>query len=74
MAIQIVMDRNGDTRHHFDCNDAEAVASAENLFLKLTSQGYRAVALAENDEPGELLSSFDAKTKRMLFIPQLKGG
>ena len=74
MGIQIVMDRNGDTRHHFDRDDAKAVASAEKLFLGLTSQGYRAVALAENGEPGELLSSFDAKTERMLFIPQLKGG
>ena len=74
MGIQIVMDRNGDTRHQFDRDDAKSVASAEKLFLKLTGQGYRAVALADNGEPGELLGRFDAKTERMLFIPHLKGG
>jgi hypothetical protein len=31
MATQIVMDHTGDTRHHFDANDLEAVARAETL-------------------------------------------
>ena len=74
MGIQIVMDRNGDTRRHFDSNDAKSVASAKEMFDSLTKQGYRAVALAANGEQGELLNRFDAKTERTLFIPQLKGG
>jgi len=28
MAMQIVMDHNGDTRHHFDPNDADALAAS----------------------------------------------
>jgi hypothetical protein len=32
MATQIVMDHTGDTRHHFDATDREAVAKAEERF------------------------------------------
>jgi hypothetical protein len=42
MATQIVMDHTGDTRHHFDANDREAVASAEERFRKLTGAGFTA--------------------------------
>ena len=37
MAIQIVMDRTGDSRHPFDPNDAEEVANAEQRFDELTN-------------------------------------
>lgn len=74
MGIQIVMDRNGDTRHRFDNDDARSVRLAEELFEDLTTRGYRAVALAENGERGELLTSFDETAERTVFIPQLKGG
>ena len=36
MAIQIVMDRTGDTRHGFDANDLRALAKAEKRFKELT--------------------------------------
>jgi hypothetical protein len=36
MATQIVMDHNGDSRHHFDPRDAGALAEAEKRFKKLT--------------------------------------
>jgi hypothetical protein len=42
MAIQIVMDRTGDTRHHFNPADARAVAEAEARFMELT--GVRFIA------------------------------
>ncbi len=74
MAIQIVMDRNGDTRHQFDDEDRVAVALAEDRFHQLTSKGFRAVALARDGEPGHLLRTFDAQVKRTLFIPPLEGG
>ena len=41
MATQIVMDHSGDTRHHFDATDREAVAKAEERFLQLTGAGLR---------------------------------
>ena len=36
MATQIVMDHTGHTRHCFDPNDAQALASAEKRFMELT--------------------------------------
>jgi hypothetical protein len=74
MGVQIVMERNGDTRHEFDVSDAAAIAVAEQRFMELTGRGFRAVALGKNGSPGELLHNFDAKVEETLFIPQLKGG
>jgi len=42
MAIQIVMDHTGDTRHHFNPDDAQALAKAEERFKKLTGLGFTA--------------------------------
>ena len=39
MAVQIVMDHTGDTRHHFDPADARAIAEAEARFMELTGTG-----------------------------------
>ena len=35
MATQIVMDRTGDTRHHFDNTDVDALSKAEERFARL---------------------------------------
>jgi hypothetical protein len=74
MAIQIVMDRSGDTRHEFDKADANTVALAEERFRQLTGKGFRAVALGKDGGPGELMRSFDPEVEETLFIPQLQGG
>src|SRR5689334_8474429 len=42
MAIQIVMDRTGDTRHLFNPNDAQELARAEQRFYELTKVGFTA--------------------------------
>jgi hypothetical protein len=42
MAVQIVMDHTGDTRHEFDPADAHAVAEAEKRFEELTGAGFTA--------------------------------
>jgi hypothetical protein len=74
MGVQIIMDRNGDTRHAFDVSDATAIALAEERFKELTGRGFRAVALGKNGGPGELIRTFDANVEETLFIPQLQGG
>jgi hypothetical protein len=74
MGVQIVMDRNGDTRHAFDVSDATSIALAEQRFKELTGKGFRAVALGKDGSPGELLGKFDPKVEQTLFIPQLHGG
>jgi hypothetical protein len=42
MAIQIVMDHTGDTRHPFNPDDAQALAKAEERFKELTRLGFTA--------------------------------
>ena len=41
MATQIIMDHNGDTRHSFDADDAEALLKAERRFRALTGKASR---------------------------------
>jgi hypothetical protein len=42
MAIQIVMDRTGDSRHPFNPGDARELAEAEQRFYELTKVGFTA--------------------------------
>ncbi len=73
MAIQIVMDRNGDTRHNFDANDADALSKAERRFKALTSDGFTAATRSANGEP-IVTRTFDATAEETLFFPRLVGG
>ncbi|CCD91578.1 conserved hypothetical protein [Bradyrhizobium sp. ORS 375] len=73
MAMQIVMDRSGDTRHRFSLHDAAACAEAEQRFRQLTGDGYTA---ATRDASGELriLRMFDREAEETVFFPRLVGG
>jgi hypothetical protein len=73
MATQIVMDHTGDTRHHFDAKDAQALAKAEERFKQLTGDGFTA---AVRTAAGEVtrIRSFDPAAEETLFIPRLVGG
>ena len=73
MPTQIVMNHNGDTRHHFDANDAKAMAKAEERFKQLTGKGFIA---AVRTKPGEVakIHSFNPKAEETVFFPRLIGG
>ncbi|MEZ0081505.1 hypothetical protein ABIF72_003979 [Bradyrhizobium japonicum] len=73
MAIQIVMDQSGDTRHSFNPDDTEAVSEAEKRFKALTAVGYTA---AVRDVAGNatVTRSFDPTVEETLFFPRLVGG
>jgi hypothetical protein len=73
MAIQIVMDHTGDTRHYFKADDTEALTKAEERFNALTSMGFTA---AVRDAGGEVTvtRSFDPNAEETLFFPRLVGG
>jgi hypothetical protein len=66
MAIQIVMDGTGDSRHPFDPNDAEEVAKAEQRFYELTKVGFTA---AVRTGPGQVsqIRSFDPNAEPCSF-------
>jgi hypothetical protein len=73
MAIQIVMDRTGDSRHRFDPNDAQELAKAEQRFYELTKVGFTA---AVRTGPGQVfrIRSFDPNAEETVFFPRLVGG
>jgi hypothetical protein len=73
MAIHIVMDHSGDTRHHFDADDQRALSSAEERFNSLIEAGFTAAA---RDRSGELAvtQSFNPAAEETLFFPRLVGG
>ena len=68
MATQIVMDHSGDTRHHFDATDREAVAKAEERFLQLTGAGFTAAVRTASGDAA-VTRSFDPTAEETLFFP-----
>jgi hypothetical protein len=73
MAAQIIMDHNGDTRHTFDANDAEALLKAEERFKELTGSGFTAAIRTVSGEP-LVRRRFDPSAEETLFFPRLVGG
>ena len=73
MAVQIVMDRTGDSRHQFDPGDAQEVAKAELAVPPVTNAGFTA---ATRTGPGQVLQirSFDPNAEETVFFPKLVGG
>jgi hypothetical protein len=70
---QIVMDHTGDTRHHFDAADREAVARAKERFRKLTGAGFTVVVRTASGDAA-VTRSFDPTAEETLFFPRLVGG
>jgi len=73
MPTQIVMDRNGDTRHDFDSNDVEALSKAEQRFKKLTGRGFTAAVRTNSGEVTKI-NSFGPKAGETVFFPRIVGG
>ena len=73
MAVQIVMDLTGDTRHEFNTGDAAAVAEAERRFKQLTGAGFTAAARTTVGH-STLIRDFDLSAEETIFFPRLQGG
>src|SRR6478752_899559 len=63
MAVQIVMDPTGDTRHEFTAGDATAVAKAERRFKQLTGTGFTA-AVRSAEGHSKRIRDFDPAAER----------
>ena len=73
MAIQIVIDYTGDSRHPFSLNDPQALAKAEKRFQELTGRGFTAAVRTAAGEVSQV-RSFDPTAEETLFFPRLVGG
>ena len=73
MAMHVIMDHAGDTRHYFDRSDPEELAQAELRFKELVSEGFTA---AVRVGPGQVskIHAFDPVADETLFFPRLVGG
>jgi hypothetical protein len=73
MAIQIVMDRTGDSRHPFKPNDAQELAKAQQRFYQLTKVGFTAAVRTGSGQVSQI-RSFDPNAEETVFFPRLVGG
>jgi hypothetical protein len=73
MPIQLVMDRNGDSRYSFNSDDAEELAQAERRFYELTRVGFTAAVRTSQGQVSKV-RSFDPTAEETLFFPRLIGG
>ena len=73
MAIQIVMDRTGDTRHYFDAMDPQALLKAKERFKELTYVGFTAAVRTTSGEAA-VTRTFNPTAEETLFFPRLAGG
>jgi hypothetical protein len=73
MAIQIVMDRTGDSRHSFNPNDAQELVEAEQRFYELTKVGFTAAVRTGAGQVSQI-RSFDPNAEESVFFPRLVGG
>jgi hypothetical protein len=73
MAMQIVMDHTGDTRHPFNADDAQELTKAEERFEELTKVGFTAAVRTASGEVTKI-RSFDPTAEETLFFPRLVGG
>lgn len=73
MAVQIVMDHTGDSRHAFDPADAAAIDEAEKRFGELTGMGFTAAERTGNGE-AKITRAFNPNAEETLFFPRLVGG
>jgi len=73
MAVQIVMDRTGDTRHEFNPADLVSVAEAERRFQQLMRAGFTA-AVRTGEGHARRIRNFDPSANETLFFPRLQGG
>ena len=73
MAVQLVMDHSGDTRHWYDADDERSLFEARERFRQLTEQGYTA-AVRGTEGSSRLVRSFEPNADETLFFPRLVGG
>ena len=73
MAVHLVMDHSGDTRHWYDATDERSLVEAKERFRQLSERGYTA-AVRGPDGASRLVRSFEPTAEETLFFPRLVGG
>ena len=73
MALLVIMDHSGDTRHWYDSNDERSLLEAEERFRQLSKQKYTAT-MRNTRGSSRIIRSFEPAAEETLFFPRLVGG
>lgn len=78
-SVMIKLDASGDERIEFDASRPDSVEIAKEAFDKFREKGYVAyrVESSANDpqgRKGEILHTFNAFARRIIFRPPMQGG
>jgi hypothetical protein len=68
------MDLSGDSKVHWDKNNAVEVEAAKASFDVLKKKGYVAFRLNSDGSTGEQIREFDPNAEKILMRPPLQGG
>ncbi|MCK1717390.1 hypothetical protein [Bradyrhizobium sp. 141] len=73
MAIQIVMDRTGESRHPFNPDETRELAKAERRFYALTDGGSASAVRTGLGQVSQI-QCFDPTAEETTVFPRLVGG
>jgi hypothetical protein len=73
MAVQLVMDHSGDTRHWYDAHDERSLLEARQRFRQLSEQGYTAAVRGAGGS-SRIIRGFEPTAEETIFVPRLVGG
>jgi hypothetical protein len=73
MAVQLVMDHSGDTRHWYDATNERSLLEARERFRELSERGYTAAVRVAGGS-SRIVRSFEPTAEETLFFPRLVGG
>jgi hypothetical protein len=74
MPEMTTLDRTGDTKLIWDCDNADEVTSARQTFNNLKRKGYIAYSVKKSGKKKDVLTSFDPAVEKMILAPPMAGG
>jgi hypothetical protein len=69
-----VLDTTGDTKTTWNPHNADEVAVARDVFVRLKAKGYLAYRVEKGGDKGEVMREFDPLADKMILSPQTVGG
>lgn len=69
-----VIDQSGDSKHYWDSESLDEVKAARQMFVDLTAKNYKCYRMTAMGNKGKVMSKFEPKVGKMIFVPPIVGG
>ena len=69
-----VIDASGDSKHYWDSESLDEVKAARQMFTDLTAKNYKCYRMSMTGGKGKVMSKFEPKAGKMIFVPPIVGG